>query len=130
MTTRPLADFFARQRFQTQRLKTCFGGKIYVDYWWAFDGLWPRVAGVAIVPAKMATDVEFNARSAANMICCALEAGASIKTLRDNVTRDGEGRPLDLIGHALDLIVADFAALGGGFPSGEDPGDGVRMEAA
>ncbi len=67
---------------------------------------------IFITTNKASSDAESIARDAAIMISIALQYGAAFDALRSAVTRDGEGRPLTIIGHALDLVAADMGAAG------------------
>ncbi len=68
-----------------------------------------RPAELFISTNKASSDAEAIARDAAIMISIALQFGAQLEDMRSAATRDGDGRPSSIIGHALDLVAQDLA---------------------
>lgn len=69
-----------------------------------------RVLEVFITTRKAGTPIESAARDAAIAISHALQRGAALDELRASMTRDGQGAPLSIAGHALDMIAADLGS--------------------
>lgn len=94
-------------RRQTTRLDTWFEPTDYaVEYGLLPDG---RIGEIFITTTKAGSQLEAAARDAAIAISHALQRGAEVAELRASATRDGMGRPLSIVGHALDLVANDFA---------------------
>lgn len=67
-----------------------------------------RVSEVFVATNKASNDAEAIARGSAIVLSIALQYGAPFEEFRSAVTRDAEGRPLSIVGHALDLVAADL----------------------
>lgn len=87
-------------------LATTFGALGYSVSYGRFPGGGP--SEIFIATNKASSDAESIARDAAIMISIALQYGADFDALRAAVTRDVDGRPSSIIGHALDLVAGDM----------------------
>lgn len=77
-------------------------------FYTASVGVYPdgRIGELFLNGLKRDTDSDIVARDLAILISFALQHGATLADLAKAMTRDGEGRPQGLAGHALDQAIS------------------------
>ena len=80
------------------------GHAYFVDYACFPDG---RIAEIFVNARKSSSAAEAIARDAAIVLSIALQYAAPYQALRRAMTRDGQGQPLSIVGHALDVAADD-----------------------
>ncbi len=95
-----------------QRIATEFAGFAYTVDFHARPaaGGAGEIAEIFINAAKSANATEAIARDAAIVISIGLQYGTPVDAMRKAMTRDGQGAPLSIIGHVLDLLAAETGA--------------------